>query len=106
MPKSLQTQCLLKPFPEELRNARFSDGPGVDILPRFHSALKGRCRNPHRHPFTRATLSCCTLVHIFTGDPLRSMFSGNGFTWDAVYDEQPLVLVNLGARKLDTSIDH
>lgn len=44
--------------------------------------------------------------HIFTEDPLRSMFSGNGFTWDAVYDEQPLVLVNLGARKLGTSIDH
>jgi hypothetical protein len=44
--------------------------------------------------------------HIFSEDPLRSMFSGNGFSWDAVYDEQPLVLVNLGSRKLGTSVDH
>ena len=43
--------------------------------------------------------------NVFAQEPLRSMFSGNGFTWEAVYDDQPLVLVNLGAQKLGTSIE-
>lgn len=34
---------------------------------------------------------------VFWSDALKSMYNGNGFTWEKVYDEQPLVLVNLAS---------
>ncbi len=41
---------------------------------------------------------------VFAQEPLKTVFSGRGFAWDEVYDAQPIVLVNLGARRLGTSL--
>jgi hypothetical protein len=41
---------------------------------------------------------------VFSRKNLGPMFSGDGFDWADVYDEQPFVLVNLGCRRLGGDI--